>query len=176
MLRYLLQPVWVLLAILFLIEAWLWDRLEPVVARLVASVPLEALKEWLSKRVDAMAPATTLIVFIVPALSLVPLKIIGLWLLVHRCWMGAAAILLLAKLLCLGVTAFVFDVTREKLLEMAWFERLYWSVLGLRASCHALVAPVKARILDVLRGEDECVRSRTLRRILSLRRSVREAR
>jgi len=175
MLRYLLQPVWVLLAIVFLIEAWLWDRLEPVVARLVAAVPLEALKQWLSKRVDALSPATTLIVFFVPALSLVPLKIIGLWLLVDRCWMGAVAILLLAKFLCVGVTAFVFDVTREKLLEMAWFERLYWSVLGLRASCHALVAPVKARILDVLWGDGR-VRSRTLRRILRLRKSMREAR
>ena len=35
MLRRLLQPFWVLLAIIFLIEAWLWDHLEPIVARVV---------------------------------------------------------------------------------------------------------------------------------------------
>jgi hypothetical protein len=28
----LLQPVWVLLAIIFLLKAWLWDHLEPIVA------------------------------------------------------------------------------------------------------------------------------------------------
>jgi hypothetical protein len=27
MLRRLLQPIWVLLAVIFLIEAWLWDHL-----------------------------------------------------------------------------------------------------------------------------------------------------
>jgi len=33
MMRRLLQPFWVLLAVIFLIEAWLWDHLEPIVAR-----------------------------------------------------------------------------------------------------------------------------------------------
>src|SRR5689334_8399077 len=47
MLRRLLQPVWVLLAIIFLIEAWLWDHLEPVVARVVALIPLARFKAWL---------------------------------------------------------------------------------------------------------------------------------
>ena len=42
MLRRLLQPLWVLLAIVFLIEAWLWDHLEPVVARVVSAIPLRA--------------------------------------------------------------------------------------------------------------------------------------
>jgi len=32
MMRRLLQPIWVLLAVIFLIEAWLWDHLEPIVA------------------------------------------------------------------------------------------------------------------------------------------------
>ena len=29
----LFQPLWVLLALIFLVEAWLWDHLEPIVAR-----------------------------------------------------------------------------------------------------------------------------------------------
>lgn len=40
MLRRLAQPFWVLLAIIFLIEAWLWDHLEPVVEKIVAWIPL----------------------------------------------------------------------------------------------------------------------------------------
>src|SRR5262249_5232446 len=63
MLRRLLQPVWILLAIIFLVEAWLWDHLEPIVARLVAAIPLSAFKQWLAERVDALSPAMTLIVF-----------------------------------------------------------------------------------------------------------------
>ena len=55
MLRRLLQPFWVLLAIIFLIEAWLWDHLEPIVARVVAAIPLAQFKEWLTERVDALS-------------------------------------------------------------------------------------------------------------------------
>ena len=86
MLRRLLQPLWVLLAIIFLIEAWLWDHLEPIVARVVASIPLRAFKQWLAERVDALSPAMTLIVFVVPVIPLFPLKLVGLWLLAHEYW------------------------------------------------------------------------------------------
>ena len=43
MVRHLLRPLWVLLALLFFVEAWLWDHLQPVVARIVALIPLAEL-------------------------------------------------------------------------------------------------------------------------------------
>jgi hypothetical protein len=176
MLRRLLQPFWILLAIVFLIEAWLWDHLEPIVARFVAAIPLRSFKQWLAERVDQLSPAMTLIVFIVPVIPLFPLKIAGLWLLAHEHWMSAVFTILFAKFLGVGVTAFVFDVTRPKLLEMAWFEKLYEYVLALRAKCDALVNPVKARILAFFRGDSDRRSSRVMRLILRFRKSVREAR
>src|SRR3977135_1721410 len=109
MLRRLLQPLWVLLAIVFLVEAWLWDHLDPIVARFVSSIPLPTFKQWLADRVDALAPAMTLIVFIVPVIPLFPLKLVGLWLLTHEYWISAILTIIFAKLLRVGVTAFVFD-------------------------------------------------------------------
>jgi hypothetical protein len=176
MMRRLLQPVWILLAIIFLIEAWLWDHLEPIVAGIVNAIPLRAFKQWLAERVDTLSPAMTLIVFIVPVIPLFPLKMIGVWLLMHEYWMSAVTTILFAKLLGVGVTAFVFDVTRPKLLEMAWFERLYDFVMELRAKAKALVDPVKARIVELLRADGEGWSSRTLRLIQRFRRRVREAR
>src|SRR5580704_13142749 len=176
MMRRLLQPLWVLLAIVFLIEAWLWDHLEPIVARSVAAIPLRSFKQWLAERVDQLSPAMTLIVFIVPVIPLFPLKIAGLWLLAHEHWMSAVFTILFAKFLGVGVTAFVFDVTRPKLLEMAWFERLYDFVMELRTKAKALVDPVKARIVELLRADGEGWSSRTLRLIQRFRRRVREAR
>jgi hypothetical protein len=172
MLRRLLQPLWVLLAIVFLIEAWLWDHLEPIVARLVAAIPLRAFKQWLAERVDTLSPAMTLIVFIVPVIPLFPLKLIGLWLLTHQHWTSAVFTILFAKMLGVGVTAFVFDVTRDKLLQMGWFEWLYQFVLALRAKAAELVEPVKARIRDLLHGQGEGWSSRLLRLIMRFRRSV----
>lgn len=176
MLRRLLQPVWVLLAIIFLIEAWLWDHLEPIVARVVALIPLARAKEWLAERVDALSPAMTLIVFAVPILPLFPLKLIGLWLLTHEYWLTGVSTFLFAKMLGVGVTAFLFDVTRDKLLEMHWFERLYDLVLRLRAKATELVEPVKRRIRELIKGNGEGWSSRTFRLIQRFRKSVHEAR
>ena len=176
MLRRLLQPIWVLLAVIFLIEAWLWDHLEPIVARVVALIPLRAFKQWLAERVDTLSPAMTLIVFIAPVIPLFPLKLVGFWLLTHEYWMSAILTILFAKLLGVGVAAFVFDVTRPKLLEMGWFERLYEFVMSLRAKAAALVDPVKRRIVEILRGDGDGWSSRMLRLIQRFRKSVHEAR
>ena len=131
MLRRILQPLWVLLALIFLIEAWLWDHLEPIVARVVAWIPFRAFKAWLADQVDMLSPAMTLIVFVVPVIPLFPLKLFGLWLLANEYWVSAVVILVFAKFLGVGVAAFIFDVTRPKLLQMAWFQKLYDWVMAI---------------------------------------------
>jgi hypothetical protein len=176
MMRRLLQPLWVLLAIIFLIEAWLWDHLEPIVAWFVAVIPLRTFKQWLAERIDTLSPAMTLIVFIVPVIPLFPLKLVGFWLLMHEYWISATLTIIFAKFLGVGVAAFVFDMTRDKLLEMDWFETLYEFVMGLRAKANALVDPIKSRIRDALRGDGSSWSSRTLRLIQRFRKSVHEAR
>src|SRR5580698_6041669 len=174
--RRLLQPIWVLLAVIFLIEAWLWDHLEPIVAWVVALIPLRAFKQWLSDRVDTLSPAMTLVVFIVPVVPLFPLKLVGLWLLTHEYWVSAILTIIFAKLLGVGVAAFVFDVTRPKLLQMRWFEKLYEFVIALRARANALVDPIKLRIKHALGGAGDGWSARMLRLIQRFRKSVREAR
>jgi hypothetical protein len=176
MLRRLLQPIWVLLAVIFLIEAWLWDHLEPVVAWVVEQIPLRAFKQWLAERVDTLSPAMTLIVFFVPVIPLFPLKLVGLWLLTHEYWMSAILTILFAKFLGVGVMAFVFDVTRPKLLEMEWFEKIYDFIISLRKKAAELVDPIKRRIKEVLSGGGDGWSSRMLRLIQRFRKSVREAR
>ena len=176
MMRRLLQPFWVLLAVIFLIEAWLWDHLEPIVARVVALIPLRTFKQWLSDRVDTLSPAMTLIVFAVPVIPLFPLKLVGLWLLTHEYWASAVFTIIFAKFLGVGVTAFIFDVTRPKLLEMPWFQKLYEFVMAMRTKAAAMVAPVKQRIQEMLRGDGGGWSSRMLRLIQRFRKSVHEAR
>jgi len=118
----------------------------------------------------------TLIVFIVPVIPLFPLKLVGLWLLANEYWASAIGIIIFAKFVGVGVTAFIFDVTRPKLLEMEWFEKLYEFIMGLRAKAHALVDPIKNRILDMIRGDGGRWSARVLRLIQRFRKSVHEAR
>jgi hypothetical protein len=176
MLRRIFQPLWVLLALIFLIEAWLWDHLEPVVARVVAWIPLRAFKVWLAERVDTLSPAMTLIVFIVPVIPLFPLKMFGLWLLANEYWVSAILIFIFAKFLGVGVAAFIFDVTRSKLLEMPWFEKLYGWVMALRAKARAVLDPIKLRIKEAIGADRGGWSSRLLRMVQHFRKRVREAR
>jgi hypothetical protein len=115
-------------------------------------------------------------VFAVPVIPLFPLKLVGLWLLAHEYWLAAAIVIVLGKFVGVGVTAFIFDVTRAKLLEMVWFRKIYHFILVLRAKATALVNPIKQRIREILRGDGNGWSSRTLRLIQRFRKSVHEAR
>jgi hypothetical protein len=90
--------------------------------------------------------------------------------------MSAVLTIIFAKFLGVGVAAFIFDVTRPKLLEMQWFETLYEFIIALRAKAAALVDPVKLRIRRALRGAGDGWSARMLRLIQRFRKSVHEAR
>ncbi len=148
--RHLKRFLLILLALVFLLEAWLWDHLSPIVAWVVARLPLRALKEKIAAAIADLPPALTLVVFVIPFILLLPLKFLEFWLLAKREWLAAIFVLVLAKLLGLGVTAFIFDLTRPKLLQLAWFRLLYEKVLAWLAWAHALVDPIKQRIRRLL--------------------------
>jgi len=148
--RRILKPFLILLAVAFLIEAWLWEHLRPLVAAVVNVIAWDKLKARLAALVEKLPPWAVLIVFVIPFIVLLPLKFLEVYLIVHRQWIAAILILVLAKLLGLGVTAFIFDVTRPKLLQMAWFRWLYDLMLVWLAKAHAITDPIKHRIKERL--------------------------
>ena len=170
MTRRLLRPLWIFLALIFLFEAWLWDRLAPVVARAVAWIPLEALKRRLAAWIEGLPPAATLVVFIVPFILLLPLKFLEVWFFAHANWVGVIGTLIAAKLLGIGVTAFIFDLTRPKLLQLAWFRRFYGWVLWALERAHAVLDPIKARIRRWFRMFAPKRAGRTLRLLMRMHR------
>ena len=172
--RRLLKPLWVLLALVFVFEAWLWERLRPLVAWVVAHIRWEMCKARVAAAIEHLPPYPTLLVFLVPVILLFPLKLLGLWMLAHGSWLGAMAVLAGAKVISMGVTAFIFDVTRPKLLQLPWFRWLYAHILVWLARAHALIDPIKARIKRAVR---RCLwlmkpgrPSRFFRRLARLRR------
>src|SRR5215204_3577586 len=146
MLRRLLRPLWVLIALVFLFEAWLWDHLAAGMRRLVDLVPWREFKRRLAAVIERLSPYPTLLVFLIPVTLLLPIKFVGLWMLARGYWLGAMATLAAAKVVSMGVTAFIFDLTRPKLLQLPWFCRLYQRVLTWLAWAHALIDPVKAEV------------------------------
>jgi len=178
--RRLLQPLWFILAVLFLIEAWLWEHLEPWVARIVAAIPLRELKAWTAERVEHLSPPMALIVFVVPLIPLYPFKLFALWLMATQHFIAGLIAFALAQFVGLGLIAFIFDVTKPKLMQMAWFVRAYQFVLTVKAKAREIVAPVmasiRASLADLLRGDGSGWSARALRRIGALRRRIRAER
>ena len=149
--RRLLKPLWILLALVFLFEAWLWSHLAPIVAWIVDRLAWKELKQRVAAGIEHLPPYPTLLVFLVPVILLLPLKFLGFWMLAHGSWLGAMMTLALAKVVSMGATAFIFDVTRPKLLQLRWFRWLYERVLVGLAWAHWLVDPIKEEVRAFLR-------------------------
>jgi hypothetical protein len=99
-----------------------------------------------------------------------------MWLLMHQRWASAVFTIAFGKIVGVGITAFIFDVTRNKLLQMPWFAWLYEAVLALRLKAAALVDPIRQRIREIIGGNGDGWSARMLRLIMRFRRSVHQAR
>ncbi|MFO1097410.1 MAG: hypothetical protein U1E81_03820 [Xanthobacteraceae bacterium] len=173
--RTITRPFWILVALVFLFEAWLWEHLRPVVAWIVDLVSWATLRARIAAAIGRLPPYPTLLVFLIPVALLLPLKFLGLWMLARGSWLGAMGTLAFAKVLGMGVTAFIFDVTRPKLLQLPWFSWLYAHVLTWLARAHALIDPIKNEVRAWWRRELRPVRRR-VRRIIRLMRPAHSGR
>ena len=91
-------------------------------------------------------------VFAVPALMILPLKIGAIAMMAHGHLIVGVLILLGAKILALGVTAFLFEHCRRRILQMPRFAKFYSLVLQARAWASALVAPARAQLHALSQG------------------------
>ena len=170
--RHWLRPLWIVLALIFLAEAWLWDHLEPLVARVVNLIPWGKLKERLAHLIEDLPPWAVLFVFAVPFIAMLPLKFLEVYFLATRNWLGAFLVIVFVKLVGLGVTAFIFDVTRDKLLQMTWFRRMYAWFLEARVWAHGITEPVRERMRQLVWLLKPQRAGRFLRRFMRLRRNA----
>lgn len=113
------------LALLILFEEWGWHPLQRALARLVAALGLQALEP----RIRALPPYAALALFALPALLLLPVKIAALWLIGRGHVLWGTLVIVAAKLAGTAVVARLFTLTRDALMTLGWFARLYarWS-------------------------------------------------
>lgn len=112
----LLRPLIVLAAIVILVETWLWERIGPLIGRIVALLPFAALKQAIHDGIERLPPYATLAVFAIPAALLFPFKLAALGLIASGHLVLGGLVLVLAKVVGVGVTAFLFDTCKPKLM------------------------------------------------------------
>jgi hypothetical protein len=150
--RSLTRTFWFIVALVFVIEAWLWDHLEPIVERCVALLPMHWLKALVAEQVEDLSPPATLIVFC------------------------AISTIIFAKLVGLGVTSFLFTVTRDKLLQMDWFRAAYEKMLEWRAMAQQLVEPFREQLQKSMQQWQSEGFTRFWRLVMRMRRKAQTVR
>jgi hypothetical protein len=126
-----------LVAGVLLFEEWGWEPLAALLAKL-ARLPVWA---WMERRIAALPPWGAVAMFGAPALALLPVKVLALFLIGRGHPMMGLGVLLAAKLVGTAVLARLFTLTQPALMRLAWFARWYprW-----KAWKDALIAQVRA--------------------------------
>jgi hypothetical protein len=121
MLRWLRRGFEALLALVILFEEWGWEPLHRAMLWLGRWPPLA----WLERRVGALPPYAALAIFLLPTLLLLPIKLLALWLIGQgRAGLGLLVIVI-AKLAGTALLAWLFQLTRPALMQLAWFAHWY---------------------------------------------------
>ncbi len=113
----LLAPV----VLVLLFEEWGWAPLAALVARL-GRLPVWA---WVERSIAGLPPYAALLVFALPTLALLPVKLLALYLFGWGKTKLALTLLISAKLLGTAVLARLFQLTQPALMQLAWFARWY---------------------------------------------------
>ncbi len=112
-------------ALVILFEEWGWAPLARLVGKL-ARLPIFA---WLERHIAALPPYAALVVFCVPALAMLPVKLLALyWISLGHSMLGVTTIVI-AKIAGTAIVARLFQLTQPTLMQLAWFAALYrrWS-------------------------------------------------
>jgi hypothetical protein len=124
----LLSPLVYLAALLLLMEDWFWDLGLGLVKLVVAWPPLKALE----LRIVALPPYPALCAFVLPAMLLLPVKILALLAIASGHPFSGVAVIVVAKIGGAALVARLYILTLPKLLTLAWFARWHGKFMNLK--------------------------------------------
>ncbi len=122
---WLLAPLRLLLALVILFEEWGWQPLQELMARIGRLPLLRQIERWIA----GLPPYAALVVFLLPGLALLPVKLGALWLVAQGQRALGLAVIVLAKIVGTAIVARLFTLTKPALMHLGWFASLYarWS-------------------------------------------------
>ncbi|MDI1230433.1 MAG: hypothetical protein Q7U18_13555 [Methylobacter sp.] len=114
------------LAVVLIIEEWLWDALSAFGHSLIRWLNLETVEQWLSQT----SPPLALVAFSIPLIIVTPINLVAFGLLAHGLIVQGILLELLAKLLGTVLIARVFALTKPQLLTFTFLRVIYTTVTG----------------------------------------------
>jgi len=163
----LLAPLLYLAALLLLLEEWLWQAGSRCVSGIAGWPPLA----WLENAVRRLPPYPALLVFALPGLLLLPVKLLALLAIAHGHPMWGVATFVVAKLGGAAVVARLYVLTLPSLLALVWFAR--WHNRFIMFKDHAIARLRASPTYVRMRRSMSALRSALRRRLRLLRRHLR---
>jgi hypothetical protein len=109
------------IALLLVFEEWGWEPLSALMARL-ARLPLWS---WMERRIAKLPPWGALLMFALPSLALLPIKLLALYFISRGQAGVGVGILIAAKIVGTAILARLFHITQPALMQLAWFAKWY---------------------------------------------------
>ncbi len=109
------------LMLLVMFEEWGWEHL----ARAFAALSRLPWLGQLERRIASLPPWAALLVFGLPVLTLVPVKLLALYLFGQGYVLWGLCLVVTAKVTGTALAARLFQLTEPTLMQMPWFARLY---------------------------------------------------
>lgn len=111
----------ILAALILIFEEWGWKPLSDLLGYLARLKPWARVETWIA----GLPPYGALLVFALPTTILLPVKLIGLWLLANGQALLAGLMLVGAKIVSTALVARIFMLTRPALMRIGWFAAAY---------------------------------------------------
>jgi hypothetical protein len=146
------RAIMLVLAAIFLFEAWVWQLCVALGRRIAALIPWERLKLRVKAFIGRLPAPAALAIFLIPVAIIEPFKVVSLALIADGHWVLGVLGFVALKFVGFGLIAIVFDLTREKLLTMPWFVRVYEVFLWVETWAHRLIAPYKQMVVAQMRS------------------------
>ena len=125
MLKLILMPlraiVRMLLAVLILFEEWGWAWFARIMAYVGRLPVLHQIERWIA----SLPPYGALVMLIVPAILLLPVKLLALYLIGKKRAILGISVILIAKVVGTAVVARIFQLIHPALMRLPWFVPLY---------------------------------------------------
>ncbi|HET8688505.1 MAG TPA: hypothetical protein VFM18_17980 [Methanosarcina sp.] len=130
--KYFEPLVWVAAFIFLVYEAW-WNWSEKQLTKLGAFRIVRAVEN----KIRALPPYPSLAIFLLPDLVLVPAKIFAMDYIGHGHIIIGVGIIMIAKFAGVALFAYLFSLTKESLMQIGWFVKVYNFVTKYRDKIHA---------------------------------------
>jgi len=130
--RWLTRPLLFGAAVLLLIEEWLWQGTADFLRALLRLPAVAACAAWVRHR----TPYQALALFVLPILSLLPLKGVIVLAFMHGRALLGVTVLVLEKLIFSAVFAALYQLTAPAITQIGWVLRLQQTFLRFRHLLH----------------------------------------